>query len=66
MMERRMTPAAQMSTATVWVLHFSSTSGGLKPGVPARAACRCGNARHAEQTVSWPGHVQDTWPVPAS
>ena len=33
-----MTPAAQMSTAVLWSSCFNKTSGGRKPGVPARAA----------------------------
>ena len=59
-MERRMTPAAHMSTATVCLLHLRRTSGGLKPGVPALAACRWGRARHVTQTEREPGHRQDT------
>ena len=55
-----MTPAAHMSTATVCLLHLRRTSGGLKPGVPALAACRWGRARHVTQTEREPGHVQDT------
>ena len=51
-MERRITPTAHMSSATVWVGHFSSTSGGRKPGVPALAACRWGRLRQAGQTES--------------
>ena len=49
--ERRMTPAAHTSTATVCFLTLRRTSGGLKPGVPALGAWRWGRVRQEEQTV---------------
>ena len=58
--ERRMTPAAHTSTATVCFLTLRRTSGGLKPGVPARGASLRGRARHVVQVVRLRGHVQDT------
>ena len=49
-----------MSTATDCEWDLRRTSGGLKPGVPALAACRCGRDRQEEQTDIWPGQEQET------
>ena len=37
-----MTPADQMSSATVWAAHLNRTSGARKPRVPARFALLLG------------------------
>ena len=52
--ERRMTPAAHTSTAVLWVGLFNKTSGGLKPAVPARGACKEGRDKQISQTAISP------------
>jgi len=64
-MQSKMIPTAQRSTAVVCTGYLRSTSGGLKPGVPALAAWMCGSERHEGQVASWPEHEQDTWTLEA-
>uniref|UniRef100_A0A182M258 Uncharacterized protein n=1 Tax=Anopheles culicifacies TaxID=139723 RepID=A0A182M258_9DIPT len=51
---RKMTPAAQISTAVDWSGCFNNTSGGRYPGVPALGAFISGFTKHMLQTCGRP------------
>ena len=54
----RITPTAHISMAVVWLGCFSRTSGGRKPGVPARGACMWGRCRQVAHILGLPEHAQ--------